>query len=124
MPTSIFDSSLFDYASAGIPGEKSKRILTGGKTAFSTALKEDILSKLPKSVTQAGGGADVIDIIKEFCPSLEIEYVSNEIMNQLSYEVSNQKFKDTGFIFEGEMKKRIYETLSLLGKINNDEKFL
>ena len=64
------------------------------------------------------------DIIKEFCPSLEIEYVSNEIMNQHSYEVSNQKFKDTGFIFEGEMKKRIYETLSLLGKINNDEKFL
>ena len=63
---SIFDSSLFDYASAGLPGEKSKRILTGGKTAFSTALKEDILSKLPKSVTQAGGGgSDIIDIIKE-----------------------------------------------------------
>ena len=59
---------------------------------------------------------EVTDIIKEFCPSLEIEYVSNEIMNQLSYEVSNQKFKDTGFIFEGEMKKRIHETLILLGK--------
>ncbi len=59
---------------------------------------------------------EVTDILKEFCPSLEIEFVSNEIMNQLSYEVSNQKFKDTGFVFEGNMKKRINETLNLLGR--------
>ena len=54
---SIFDASIFDYAGAGIPGEKSKRILTSGKTGFATALKEDILSKLPKMDTPKGGGA-------------------------------------------------------------------
>ena len=54
---SIFDASIFDYAGAGIPGEKSRRILTGGKTGFATALKEDILSKLPKMDTPKGGGA-------------------------------------------------------------------
>ena len=48
VPASIFDASLFDYAGAGMPGDKSRRIFTGGKTAFSTALKKDILSKLPK----------------------------------------------------------------------------
>ena len=48
VPASIFDASLFDYASAGMPGDLSKRIFTGGKTAFATALKKDILSKLPK----------------------------------------------------------------------------
>lgn len=58
---------------------------------------------------------EVTEIIKEFCPSLEIEFISNEIMNQLSYEVSSQKFKDTGFVFEGNMRKRINETLNLLG---------
>jgi len=57
VPASIFDASIFDYASAGIPGEKSRRILTGGKTGFATALKEDILSKLPKMDTPKGGGA-------------------------------------------------------------------
>ena len=65
VPASIFEDSIFDYASAGMPGDKAKRIFTGGKTAFATALKEDILSKLPKGVTQAGGGADIIDLIEE-----------------------------------------------------------
>ena len=54
---SIFDASIFDYAGAGIPGEKSKRLFTGGKTGFATALKEDILSKLPKMDAPKGGGA-------------------------------------------------------------------
>ena len=57
VPASIFEASIFDYAGAGIPGEKSRRILTGGKTGFATALKEDILSKLPKMDTPKGGGA-------------------------------------------------------------------
>ena len=54
---SIFDASIFDYAGASIPGEKSKRLFTSGKTGFATALKEDILSKLPKMDTAKGGGA-------------------------------------------------------------------
>tara|TARA_R100001591_G_scaffold1078_3_gene2760 strand:+ start:682 stop:1971 length:1290 start_codon:yes stop_codon:yes gene_type:complete len=54
---SIFDNPLFDYAKAGIEGEKANRILTGGKTGFATALKKDILSKLPKMDTPKGGGA-------------------------------------------------------------------
>ena len=57
VPASIFDASIFDYAGAGIPGEKSKRLFTSGKTGFATALKEDILSKLPKMDTPKGGGA-------------------------------------------------------------------
>ena len=45
---SIFSDNIFDYSSAGMPGDKSRRIFTGGKTGFATALKKDILSKLPK----------------------------------------------------------------------------
>jgi len=54
---SIFSSDIFDYAKAGIEGDLSNRLFTGGKTGFSTALKEDILSKLPKMDTPKGGGA-------------------------------------------------------------------
>jgi hypothetical protein len=54
---SIFSSDIFDYAKAGIEGDLSNRLFTGGKKGFSTALKEDILSKLPKVDTPQGGGA-------------------------------------------------------------------
>jgi hypothetical protein len=54
---SIFSSDIFDYAKAGIKGDLSNRLFTGGKTGFSTALKEDILSKLPTMDTPRGGGA-------------------------------------------------------------------
>jgi hypothetical protein len=54
---SIFSSDIFDYAKAGIKGDLSNRLFTGGKKGFSTALKKDILSKLPKVDTPQGGGA-------------------------------------------------------------------
>ena len=54
---SIFSSDIFDYAKAGIEGDLSDRLFTSGKKGFSTALKKDILSKLPKMDTPKGGGA-------------------------------------------------------------------
>jgi hypothetical protein len=54
---SIFSSDIFDYAKAGIEGDLSNRLFTSGKKGFSTALKKDILSKLPKMDTPKGGGA-------------------------------------------------------------------
>ena len=54
---SIFSDNIFDYAGAGMEGNKANRLFTGGKTGFSTALKEDILSKLPKMEVPKGGGA-------------------------------------------------------------------
>ena len=67
VPASIFDTAmidtiggktnLFDYAKAGMEGRLANRMLTGGKTGFATALKEDILSKLPKMEVPKGGGA-------------------------------------------------------------------
>ena len=57
---------------------------------------------------------EVTDLIKKYCSDLEISFVTNEIMNQLSYEVSNQKFIDTGFEYTGNLEKRIFETLELL----------
>ena len=65
---SIFDANIFDFAKAGIPGEKFAKKpkyvspRTENKIAFSTALKEDILSKLPKMEPAKGGGADFADV--------------------------------------------------------------
>ncbi|KPA10145.1 nucleoside-diphosphate-sugar epimerase [Candidatus Magnetomorum sp. HK-1] len=57
---------------------------------------------------------DIIDIIRKYIKDVEISFVDAEIMNQLSYEVSNAKFKDTGFRFRGSVEKSIKETVKLL----------
>ena len=57
---------------------------------------------------------EVVDTIREFVPSLEVEFVDNKIMNQLSYEVLCNKFKSKGFIFTGSLKNGIGQTISLL----------
>lgn len=49
-----------------------------------------------------------------------VEYVESQIMNQLSYEVSSDKFKKTGFDFRGSLQKDVEETMRLLAGISND----
>jgi UDP-glucose 4-epimerase len=57
---------------------------------------------------------DIVRFIKQHVPKLDIQYVDTEIMNQLSYEVSNESFKKQGFKFSGSVEKSINETISLL----------
>lgn len=57
---------------------------------------------------------DIIGFIKQHIPELDIQYVDTEIMNQLSYEVSNERFKENGFEFSGCIQETIGETISLL----------
>ena len=57
---------------------------------------------------------DIIQLIKRRIPQLGIEYVDTEIMNQLSYEVSNRRFSNQGFEFMGSIEKSIKETIELL----------
>ena len=62
---------------------------------------------------------EVVDTIKKFVPNLEIEFVDNRIMNQLSYEVMCDRFKSKGFVFSGNMNRGIKETIDLLKHANN-----
>jgi UDP-glucose 4-epimerase len=63
---------------------------------------------------------DIINFIKNTVPSVKIEYVDTKIMNQLSYDVSNKRIKDTSFNFDGSLEKSINETLKLLQNSNKD----
>ena len=53
---------------------------------------------------------DILDIIR----TTNIEYVDSPIMNQLSYTVSSDKFKNLGFEFNGDIVRGINETMELL----------
>ena len=60
--------------------------------------------------------SQIVDIIREFRPDLEVIFVDNKIMNQLSYEVSCVRFNSLGFAFTGDLKDGIARTMSLLDK--------
>jgi UDP-glucose 4-epimerase len=61
----------------------------------------------------------VVDIIKDFVPTLELGFVDNQIMNQLSYEVSCERFEAEGFQFNGDLTRGIGETIALLKQCHN-----
>ena len=60
----------------------------------------------------------VVDTVREFVPKLEVSFVDNKIMNQLSYEVSCARFLAEGFTFAGDLRRGIGETIGLLQQAN------
>jgi len=61
----------------------------------------------------------VVDIIRSFVPDLNVKFVDEKIMNQLSYEVSNERFCSKGFVFRGDLARSVGETIALLKKTNS-----
>jgi nucleoside-diphosphate-sugar epimerase len=62
---------------------------------------------------------DIIAVIRKYVPGLSVTFVDTEIMNQLSYQVSNRKFTETGFAFNGDLVKAVKETVDLLQGVMN-----
>lgn len=60
----------------------------------------------------------VVDTVREYVPNLQVSFVDNKIMNQLSYEVSCERFMSEGFAFAGDLRRGIGETISLLRQAN------
>lgn len=58
---------------------------------------------------------DVVDALRETVVAVEVSFVDSPIMNQLSYEVSSRRFRDRGFVFSGDIRRGIAETVAMLG---------
>ena len=56
----------------------------------------------------------IVNVIREFVPQIDIKFVDSQIMNQLSYEVSCKRFLSEGFTFSGNLRQGIGETIDLL----------
>ncbi len=61
---------------------------------------------------------DIVKCIKLIKKKTQIKKVSHEIMNQLSYNVSNSKFTSLGFDFKSDLYSDIKATLSKLKNLN------
>ena len=60
---------------------------------------------------------EVVDSIREFVPDVQVSLVDHQIMNQLSYIVSNRKFAGLGFEFGGDLRAQVAGTVALLRKV-------
>jgi|CoawatStandDraft_6_1074263.scaffolds.fasta_scaffold06603_5 UDP-glucose 4-epimerase len=61
---------------------------------------------------------NIIEFIKVYEPQLSIKLIDNNIMNQLSYEVLNQKFINENFQFVGNIQNGIKKTIEQLRQSN------
>lgn len=54
---------------------------------------------------------DILKVIASHYSDLSIDYVDTKIMNQLSYEVANERFKRLGFEYRGCLEEGVAETV-------------
>jgi nucleoside-diphosphate-sugar epimerase len=87
--------------------------------AFSFIIRTDLFDgRIYNVLTQNATVSQIIDTIREFVPHLEVKFVDNKIMNQLSYEVSCDRFKNLGFTFSGDLRRAVGQTIALLKQAN------
>ena len=94
--------------------------LADAARAFSHIIRNDIFDGSINNVLSENATVrEVVDTIRDFVPNLDVEFVGNKIMNQLSYEVLSDRFMSKGFIPEGSLRRGISETISILNNCNN-----
>jgi UDP-glucose 4-epimerase len=83
--------------------------------AIAFIIRKDIFDgRIYNVLTHNSTVHQIVDTIREFVPSLQVSFVDNKIMNQLSYEVSCERFMKHGFVFAGDLRRGIGETIGLL----------
>jgi UDP-glucose 4-epimerase len=89
--------------------------------AIAFVIKEDLFDGRAYNVLTLNATVrSVVECIREFVPRVELSFVNSPIMNQLSYEVSCQRFLDRGFTFAGDIRRGIGETVELLAAANRN----
>jgi len=63
---------------------------------------------------------DIIDVIKNHIPGIQISFVDSPIMNQLSYKVSSKKSQELGLTYSESIEDSVRETLQRLRNVNMD----
>jgi len=76
---------------------------------------KEVYNVLTKNLTVK----NIVDTIKQNIDLVDINFVKTKIMNQLSYDVSNEKFKKLGFEFIGDEKQSIQDTINTIRSSND-----
>ena len=85
-------------------------------------MKKDLFDgQIYNVVTKNFTVENVVKTIQKFVPKLVMDYVDSAIMNQLSYEVDDSKFRRLGFKPTGNLKQGIAEKITSLAMIINKD---
>lgn len=83
--------------------------------AIEHVIRKDLFDGLTYNVlTQNCTVGEIVQHIQAFVPHVRVELVDSERMNQLSYEVRDARFRQTGFLPLGCLRDSILSELSLL----------
>jgi UDP-glucose 4-epimerase len=84
-------------------------------SAIKFILQEDVFDRRVYNVLTTNASVrQIVESIAKYEPDTKVQHVDTAIMNQLSYHVRNDRFRQLGFEFKGDLEQGIGETLSLL----------
>ena len=83
--------------------------------AFKLVLDQDLFDGgLYNALTANLTVSRIVSEIRRHAPDLRVEFVDTKIMNQLSYEVLDRKFRAKGFEPRGDIRRGVTDTMTLL----------
>ena len=89
--------------------------LSDGVAAIAFILERNLFDRRVYNVLTLNATVrEIVDAIREQVPDLEVKLVDSPIMNQLSYNVSDARFRSLGFDVRGDLRQGIAETVALL----------
>lgn len=89
--------------------------LTDAINAIRFVIDRDLFdNRVYNVVTENATVRQIVDLIREVVPDVQVDYVDARIMNQLSYKVLAERFRMRGFECQGDLRTGITRTLSLI----------
>jgi UDP-glucose 4-epimerase len=93
--------------------------LTDASRAIAFIIRKDLFDgRIYNVLTLNATVRQIVDSIREFVPELQVSFVDSKIMNQLSYEVSCERFLSEGFTFAGDLRRGVGESINLIRQAN------
>ena len=91
--------------------------LTDGVRAIDFVLRRGLDGRLYNVLTTNASVADIVELIREVVPDVAVTEVDSAVMNQLSYEVDDRRFRSLGFAVTGDLRRAIRDTVMQLNGV-------
>ena len=91
--------------------------LTDGVRAIEFVLARGLDGSLYNVLTANASVAEIVAMIREVVPDVRVTEVDSRLMNQLSYEVSDARFRARGFEPRGDLRRAIADTFAKLARL-------
>lgn len=87
--------------------------------ALSFIIKNDIFDGgIYNVLTLNATVRDIVSVVAEYVPDIQVGFVDSPIMNELSFEVVNDRFIGLGFSFCGDLRRGVGDTIGMLKGAN------